>query len=126
MLKEGAVTMMTSGTRELYRSSNGDRWHLVRETDSGRVLIRHEPNTASGGRTSYVEIAEFLTGGHGPEHQELLRLIGTLIVEPVIAKAEQRLAEADKQRARIKADPEGEVARERRRVKRAKKEKPDA
>jgi multidrug resistance efflux pump len=43
----------------------------------------------------------------------------------VIAKAERRLAEADKQRARIKADPEGEVARERLRVKRAKKEKPD-
>jgi len=44
----------------------------------------------------------------------------------VIAKAERRLAEADKQRARIKADPEREVARERLRVKRAKKEKPDA
>ena len=42
----------------------------------------------------------------------------------VIAKAERRLAEADKQRARIKADPEREVARERLRVKRAKKEKP--
>jgi hypothetical protein len=39
----------------------------------------------------------------------------------VIAKAERRLAEADKQRARIKADPEREVARERLRVKRAKK-----
>jgi hypothetical protein len=44
----------------------------------------------------------------------------------VIAKAERRLAEADKQRARIKADPEREVAREKGRVKRAKKEKPDA
>jgi hypothetical protein len=44
----------------------------------------------------------------------------------VIAKAEQRLEEADKQHARIKADPEREVARERLRVKRAKKEKPDA
>ena len=44
----------------------------------------------------------------------------------VIAKAERRLEEADKQRARIKADPEREVARERLRVKRAKKEKPDA
>jgi hypothetical protein len=43
----------------------------------------------------------------------------------VIAKAERRLAQADKQRARIKADPEREVARERLRVKRAKKEKPD-
>lgn len=44
----------------------------------------------------------------------------------VIAKAERRLAEADKQRARIKADPVREVVRERSRVKRAKKEKPDA
>ena len=41
----------------------------------------------------------------------------------VIAKAERRLAEADKQRARIKADPEREVAREKGRVKRAKKDK---
>ena len=44
----------------------------------------------------------------------------------VIAKAERRFAEADKQRTRIKADPEREVARERLRVKRANKEKPDA
>jgi hypothetical protein len=44
----------------------------------------------------------------------------------VTAKAERRLAEADKQRARIKADPEREVARERLRVKRAKMEKPNA
>jgi hypothetical protein len=44
----------------------------------------------------------------------------------VIAKAERRLAEADKQRARIKADPVREVVRERSRVKRAKKEKSDA
>src|SRR5258708_33495994 len=40
----------------------------------------------------------------------------------VIAKAERRLAEADKQRARIKADPEREVAREKGRVKRARKD----
>ena len=44
----------------------------------------------------------------------------------VIAKAERRFAKADKQRAGIKANPKGEVAREQRRVKRAKKEKPDA
>jgi hypothetical protein len=44
----------------------------------------------------------------------------------VIAKAERRLAEADKQRARIKADPVREVVRERLRVKRAKKERSDA
>jgi hypothetical protein len=39
----------------------------------------------------------------------------------VIAKAERRLAQADRQRARIKADPVREVVRERLRVKRAKK-----
>src|SRR5205085_9098977 len=44
----------------------------------------------------------------------------------VIAKAERRLAEADKQRARIKADPVREVVRERLRVKRANKERSEA
>jgi hypothetical protein len=44
----------------------------------------------------------------------------------VIAKAERRFAKADKQRAGIKADPKGEVAREQARVKHPKKEKPDA
>ena len=43
-----------------------------------------------------------------------------------IAKAERRLAEADKQRARIKADPVREVVRERLRVKRANKERSEA
>jgi hypothetical protein len=44
------------------------------------VFIMHEPNAPSGGRTSCIEIAEFLQrGGHGPEHKELLRLIGTLV-----------------------------------------------
>jgi hypothetical protein len=38
----------------------------------------------------------------------------------VIAKAERRLAKAVKQRGRIKADPKREVAREQRRVDRAK------
>jgi hypothetical protein len=40
----------------------------------------------------------------------------------VIAKAERRFAKADKQRAGIRADPKGEVAREHGRVKRAKNE----
>ena len=64
--------------RELYHSANGDRWCLVR--DSGRVFIRHEANPASGGQVSDLEVAAFLSrGGHGPEKQELLRLIGTLV-----------------------------------------------
>jgi hypothetical protein len=75
---------VTVETRELYRSSNGDRWQLVRDIESGRVFIVHEPNTASGGRTSHIEIGPFLSGNHGPEHQELLRLIGTLVEESTV------------------------------------------
>jgi hypothetical protein len=66
--------------RELYASSNGDRWLLVRDRGSGRALVRHEPNLASGGRAAAFEIGDFLArGGQGPEHQALLHLIGTLV-----------------------------------------------
>jgi hypothetical protein len=69
-----------SEARVLYSSSNGDRWSLVRDPGSGRVFVRHEPNGASGGQTADFDIGEFLIRGvHGPEHQELLRLIGTLV-----------------------------------------------
>jgi hypothetical protein len=72
---------MTVQSRELYRSGpNGDRWLLVRDTESGRVFIEHKPNISSGGQTSHMEIGDFLShSGHGPEHQALLRLIGTLV-----------------------------------------------
>jgi hypothetical protein len=71
---------MATETRRLYRSANGDRWHLARETASGRVFIRHEANESSGGQVTEIEIGDFLSnGGHGPEHAELLRLIGTLV-----------------------------------------------
>ena len=71
---------MTVEARELYSSANGDRWSLVREPGSGRVFVRHEPNASSGGRTIDIGIGEFLVqGDHGPEHQELLRLIGMLV-----------------------------------------------
>ena len=71
---------MSLDTRELYRSANGDRWSLVRDPGSGRVFVRHEPNAASGGRASDTEVGDFLArGGHGPEHRELLRLIGMLV-----------------------------------------------
>ena len=71
---------MAFEAKELYSSANGDRWSLVRDPGSGRVSVRHEPNAASGGRASDIGIGEFLVrGGHGPEHQELLRLIGTLV-----------------------------------------------
>ncbi len=70
---------MSVESRELYSSSNGDLWFLVSESRSGRVFIRHEPNVASGGDASLTEVSEFLSQNHGPEHTELLRLIGTLV-----------------------------------------------
>ena len=63
--------------KELYRSPNGDRWLLVRKGSSERILVRHEPNLPSGGKASEIEVGEFLSRGHGPEQQALLRLIGS-------------------------------------------------
>jgi hypothetical protein len=71
---------MSLDTRELYSSPNGDRWYLARDPGSGQVFVMHEPNAPSGGRTTCIEIGDFLRrGSHGPEHRELLRLIGTLV-----------------------------------------------
>jgi hypothetical protein len=71
---------MTVRTKELYSSPNGDRWFLSRDVATGEVFVRHEPNAPSGGRPSHIEIGAFLSrGARNPEHQALLRLIGTLI-----------------------------------------------
>lgn len=65
--------------REIYRSSNGDQWLLVR-AEAGHPAVLHRANLSSGGRETVVEIGDFLRpGAAGPEHQELLRLIGTLV-----------------------------------------------
>ena len=67
-------------TREIYRSPNGDRWLLARGPETSRAFVRHEPNLASGGQVVDIEIGAFLIAvGNGPEKQELLRLIGTLV-----------------------------------------------
>jgi hypothetical protein len=67
-------------SRQLYQSSNGDRWLLVRDPATSRVYVRHEANLPSGGQVTDAEIGEFLSrGGTGPEEQELLRLIGSLV-----------------------------------------------
>ena len=73
---------MTLKIREIYRSApNGDRWLLVHDTETKRVLVRHEPNQSSGGEASDSEVAAFLLGGapDAPERRELLRLISTLV-----------------------------------------------
>jgi hypothetical protein len=53
---------------------------LARDPDIGRVFVRHEPNLPSGGQVVDMQIGAFLIGaGNGPEKQELLRPIGTLV-----------------------------------------------
>ena len=67
-------------TRNIYTSPNGDRWHLCRDTEVDRVFVRHEPNAPSGGQASEIDIGTFLSRGPlNPEHQALLRQIGTLV-----------------------------------------------
>jgi len=71
---------MTVEKRELYSSPNGDRWFLSRDPASGRVFIKHEANVPSGGQSTDIDIGAFLSRGQrNPEHQALLRLIGTLV-----------------------------------------------
>ena len=71
---------MSLETRQLYASPNGDRWYLARYPESGRVFVQHVPNVPSGGQTTNIELADFLgRGGNAPEHQALVRLIGTLL-----------------------------------------------
>jgi hypothetical protein len=70
---------MALATRELYHSSNGDRWYLARDPDAGRVFVRHQANLSSGGHVADIDVGVFLSQGKGPEQQELLRLIGTLV-----------------------------------------------
>ncbi len=73
---------VTIETTELYASPNGDRWYLARYAESGRVFVQHVPNVPSGGQPSNIELADFLSrGGNAPEHQALVRLIGTLLGE---------------------------------------------
>jgi hypothetical protein len=71
---------MNLETREVYASPNGDRWYLARNPESGHAFVQHVPNEPSGGRTSQIELGAFLAPETlGPEHQALLRLIGTLV-----------------------------------------------
>jgi hypothetical protein len=36
--------------KEIYSSSNGDRWYLVQIPATSEILVRHEPNRASGAK----------------------------------------------------------------------------
>jgi hypothetical protein len=64
--------------REFFRSSNGDVWLL--SSEAGRLFVLHQANLPAGGSTERIELSDFLRpSNRGPEHQELLRLIGSLL-----------------------------------------------
>ncbi|MFC0193018.1 hypothetical protein [Aureimonas pseudogalii] len=65
------------GVLLLYRSSNGDEWHFVRDDRTGDEYVLHSANPSSGGAVTRIEAPAFLTLGNGPEQQELRRLLGT-------------------------------------------------
>ena len=66
--------------KEIYSSSNGDRWLLARNPDSGMVFVLHEANAASGGFGSHMELGAFLTRDrHSPQADRLIALIGSLV-----------------------------------------------
>ena len=62
-----------SSTTPIYRSSNGDQWYLVLDTEG--MSGRHQPNAASGGRPSLTDVSAFLSEGYGPQHEALVRLL---------------------------------------------------
>jgi transglutaminase-like putative cysteine protease len=65
-------------TEEIYSSSNGDRWQLVHDTTTGRVLVRHQANASSGGHLTESGLDEFMRrNGSGPEYAALRHLIST-------------------------------------------------
>ncbi|MET4702089.1 hypothetical protein ABIE65_005140 [Constrictibacter sp. MBR-5] len=69
-----------AGMRELYRSPQGDCSLLARDPANDAAFVLHEPNASSGGQPSRIEIGAFLRAdANGPEHQALLRLIGSLV-----------------------------------------------
>jgi hypothetical protein len=70
--------MATSVVKELYKSPNGDRWALCR-VQSGKLMVSHQPNKASGGRSSEIDVEVFLSqDGRGPEHQALIEALANL------------------------------------------------
>ena len=74
---------MGASITELYQSSNGDRWQLVRSSDPARLLVRHIPNAPSGGHTTDTTVPDFLRiNGPGPEYAALRQLLGSIPDDP--------------------------------------------
>jgi hypothetical protein len=71
---------MSDELLEFAASSNGDRWLLGHDGESGVAYVLHQANLPSGGTRSRIEMVEFLERGRtAPEHRALLVMIGTLV-----------------------------------------------
>lgn len=67
--------------RELYASSNGDRWDLIVDAATGPTFVRHTANEPSGGHLVDMALPIFLSlDSGGPEHQALWVLIRSLVL----------------------------------------------
>jgi hypothetical protein len=67
---------MVDNVRSIYSSSNGDRWVLVNDPESGRSLVRHEPNRSSGGKAVEIDVDDFiLRDGESPQGIALRTLL---------------------------------------------------
>lgn len=59
-----------------YKSSNGDRWSLVRHPTTDSLVVIHRPNAPSGGNVSEFDVETFLSSDAlGPEHRALRHLL---------------------------------------------------
>ena len=69
---------MVENVRSIYTSSNGDRWVLAKDPESGRSLVRHEPNRSSGGKAVEIEVDDFiLRDGESPQGIALRALLNS-------------------------------------------------
>jgi hypothetical protein len=81
--------MTISVLKELYHSPNGDRWALCRG-ETGKLVVSHQPNKASGGQGTETDVKAFLSqGGRGPEHQALIAALAKLDGVPSDAAADR-------------------------------------
>lgn len=75
--------MTEDASREIYNSSNGDRWVLVGNGLSRNIVVRHIPAPSSGGKTSETDLGAFLSSNAAsPQGQNLLQMIWALLEDP--------------------------------------------
>jgi hypothetical protein len=77
-IRTNAPEELMANPREFFRSSNGDVWLL--SSEAGHLFVLHQANLPAGGSIERIELSDFLKPSNGgPEHQELVRLIGSVL-----------------------------------------------